>query len=216
MAFQPTHVVPDGGLPAWNEPDGSQPAAANLHAGTELHVTEQRGDWAQVSAANGWTGWVDARRLVATAPAATGQPQPPAPPAAPQAPAPPTGGGALGVVGQPRGVGISILLFLVTFGIYGIYWVFKTHDEIKTYSGQGVGGGVGLVIYVVAGIVTPFLLASEVEKLYKMEGRESPVTAATGAWVFPGIFIIVGPFIWFAKVQGALNDYWVSKGAQPA
>ena len=36
----------------------------------------------------------------------------------------------------------------------------------------------------------------------------------TGLWVFPGIFILVGPFIWFSKTNGALNDYWRSLGAQ--
>lgn len=64
MAFQATHVVPQGGIPAWNEPDGSQPVAANLHTGTELEVVERRGDWARVTASNGWVGWVDSRRLV--------------------------------------------------------------------------------------------------------------------------------------------------------
>lgn len=202
MTFEPTHVVPQGGIPAWTAPDGSQPAAANLAPGTELQIGEYRGQWAHATAANGWTGWVDGDRLVARGAVATAS----APPA-------PMGTGALGIVGQPRKVGVSILLYLVTFGIYGIYWTYKTHDEIKNYSGRGVGGGVGLVIYFLAGIVTPFLIASEVKTLHDIDGHPSPVSGGTGAWVFPGIFIIVGPFIWFAKVQGALNDYWVSKGA---
>lgn len=64
MTFTPTHFVPQGGLPAWTDPDGSQPVAANLAAGTELTISERRGDWARVEAADGWAGWVDARRLV--------------------------------------------------------------------------------------------------------------------------------------------------------
>ncbi len=31
----------------------------------ELVVVELAGDWARVVAVNGWTGWVDGRRLVA-------------------------------------------------------------------------------------------------------------------------------------------------------
>jgi hypothetical protein len=27
---------------------------------------------------------------------------------------------------------------------------------------------------------------------------------------------IIGQFVWFIKVQGALNRYWESKGAPPA
>jgi hypothetical protein len=30
--------------------------------------------------------------------------------------------------------------------------------------------------------------------------------------VIPGFLIIVGPFVWFVKVQRALNRYWESKG----
>lgn len=60
-----THVVPDGGLQAWSSPDPSVPAAATLAAGVELQLREQRGDWANVVGSNGWSGWVDARRLVA-------------------------------------------------------------------------------------------------------------------------------------------------------
>ena len=61
--WQPTHVVPSGGLPAWNEPSPDQPVATTLDGGVELAVAEQRGDWARVVAANGWEGWVDARAL---------------------------------------------------------------------------------------------------------------------------------------------------------
>lgn len=77
MAFEPTHVVPQGGVPAWNEPDGSQSPAANLAAGTELEIDEQQGQWAKVEGANGWTGWVDGGRLVARSSV------PPAAPASP-------------------------------------------------------------------------------------------------------------------------------------
>ncbi len=122
-------------------------------------------------------------------------------------------GATAGPLGHPRGTGFAILLYFVTFGIYGIYWTFKSHDEIKQHSGQGVGGWVGVLIYLVIGIVTPFLLAQEVRKMYEADGQTSPVSGKTGLWVFPGIFIIVGPIIWFVKVNGALNSYWMGKGA---
>lgn len=61
-AFHPTHVAPAGGLDAWSEP-ASGPAAAHVDAGVPLAVVERRGDWAQVVAENGWSGWVDGRKL---------------------------------------------------------------------------------------------------------------------------------------------------------
>ena len=71
-----------------------------------------------------------------------------------------------GPLGQPRGIGFGILLFIVTLTIYGYYWVFKTQDEVKNHSGQGVGGVLGLVIYIVVNPVTWFLVPSEVGKMY--------------------------------------------------
>ena len=62
------------------------------------------------------------------------------------------------------------------------------------------------------GVVSPFLLSNEVGKLYERRGQTPPVTALTGLWVFPGIFILVGPFIWFVKTNNALNSYWESQG----
>ena len=62
--WAPTHRVPDGGLRAWAAPDPSQPHVAELAARVELSVDEVRGAWARVTGSNGWTGWVDNRRLL--------------------------------------------------------------------------------------------------------------------------------------------------------
>jgi hypothetical protein len=110
--------------------------------------------------------------------------------------------------GTPRGVGVVILLYFVTLGIYGLYWYYITHDEMKRETGEGLGGGIALLIAILAGIVMPFITANEVGKMYEKAGNAKPVSAATGFWAFPGIFIIIGPFIWISKVQGALNRYW--------
>ena len=110
--------------------------------------------------------------------------------------------------GSPRSVGIVILLYIVTLGIYGLYWYYVTHDEMKRETGEGLGGGIALLITIFAGIVMPFITANEVGRMYEKAGHAKPVSAATGFWVFPGALIIIGPFIWVAKVQGALNRYW--------
>ncbi|MFQ5554518.1 MAG: SH3 domain-containing protein [Acidimicrobiia bacterium] len=60
-----THAAPVGGLQAWAQPDPSAPVMADLPAGVELQIVQQRADWAQVRASNGWEGWVDGRRLIA-------------------------------------------------------------------------------------------------------------------------------------------------------
>lgn len=122
-------------------------------------------------------------------------------------------GTAQGVLGTPRSIGKSILLAVVTLGIYTFVWVYKTHKEIKEHSGEGVGGVVGLVIYLLISVVTYFVVPSEVRRIYEIDGRESPVRGVTGLWV---LLPLIGGIVWFVKVQGALNDYWVSKGALAA
>lgn len=64
-AWAPTHVVPIGGVQVWTAPDPSLPPVTQLAPGAEVRLVERRADWAHVDASNGWSGWVDARLLVA-------------------------------------------------------------------------------------------------------------------------------------------------------
>jgi hypothetical protein len=116
-------------------------------------------------------------------------------------------------LGQPRGVGFGIFIYIITFGIYGIYWAYKTQDEMKQHTGEGLGGVVGLVVWILLNVVTAFTIPSEIGNMYARDGREKPMTGWTGLWLYPGIFLIVPAIIWFVKVQRALNGYWESKGA---
>lgn len=130
---------------------------------------------------------------------------PPAPSSAPPAPGP------TGALGKPRGIGVSILLAIVTLGIYTFVWTWKTHAEIKNHSGIGVGGPLGFVIFFVVSPVTYFLLPSEVGQMVSRSGQPSRVKGITGLWI---LLPLIGSIVWFVKVQGQLNDYWRSRGAQ--
>jgi hypothetical protein len=110
-------------------------------------------------------------------------------------------------VGKRRKIGLQILVSIVTSGLYGIYWAYRSHEEVKQYSGEGVGGVLGAVIYVFAGMITLFLLPIEIKKMYEKEGMQSPVSAVTAFWVL--LFVIP----WYVKCQAALNDFWAAKGA---
>jgi len=113
-------------------------------------------------------------------------------------------------IGEIRRTGICILLYIITLSIYGWYWYFKRHEELKNHSGEGIGGGVALILAIFVGIVMPFLTSSETGKAYERRGQQPPVTAVTGCWI---LLPIVGGIIWFVKTNGALNDYWRSLGA---
>jgi cytosine/uracil/thiamine/allantoin permease len=101
----------------------------------------------------------------------------------------------------------------LTFGIYTFVWTYKTQEEIKRYSGNGVGGVIGFVIFFLVSPVTFFTVPSEVRYMYEdLDGEKSPVRGLLGLWF---ILPLVGHLVWFVKVQGALNRYWESKGAPP-
>ena len=119
-----------------------------------------------------------------------------------------------GPLGSPRGIGFGILLFIVTFGLYGIYWAYKTHEETKQHTGDGLGGVLGLVIWILINLVSAFVIPSEIGKMYERDGRQAPVTGWTGLWLYPGIILVIPAIVWFVKVQGGLNRYWESKAAE--
>ena len=112
-----------------------------------------------------------------------------------------------GAIGEQRPFGKQTVLAIVTFGLYGVYWAYVNHEEIKQHTGEGIGGAFGAVIYAIAGIVTLFLLPIEIKKMYERDGKTSPVGPATAFW------ILAFGLPWYYKCQKALNEYWASKGA---
>jgi len=148
-------------------------------------------------------------------------PPPPPPPSGPPVAPPPTGRptafGQVGVVPPRLGgafysTGLVILLTIVTFGVWGALWTYRTSEDLKKYNGDGLGGVLGVVIYILLSVVLMFTIPNEIKTMYDRDGRESPVRAIWGLWF---LLPIIGNIIWYVKVQRALNDFWLSKGAQP-
>ena len=131
----------------------------------------------------------------------------------PPPPLQPPGGPAAGPLGQPRSIGKMILLAIVTLGSYTYIWTWRTHEEYKRYTNDGVGGWLGVVIYFILAPVTMFLVANETQKLYERENEQPPVRTILGLWF---LLPLIGNIIWFVKVQGALNEFWTRRGATPA
>jgi apolipoprotein N-acyltransferase len=113
-------------------------------------------------------------------------------------------------LGRQRGVGFVIVMYLVTLGFYGFYWIYKSFEEVRAYRGQGVGGLAGVLLAFI--IVSTFLLPAYVGRMFKEDGKHNPVSGYTGFWV---LVPYVGGFIWLWKIQSALNEFWGSKGAPP-
>src|SRR3954453_293589 len=133
---------------------------------------------------------------------ATAEVPPPAPPPAPPAPAygvPAAYGGDPGHVGTVRSTGTCVLLFVVTLGIYGLYWDYQVHEDMKRHSGRGIGGIVALLLAFFVGFVMPFFTSSEVGVMQESSGRRKTVEAITGLWI---LLPLVGVIIWFVKTNG--------------
>jgi hypothetical protein len=139
-------------------------------------------------------------------------------PPPPVPPVPPAGGPPQGVVPQDLGrvwyqVGLNILFAIITLGIWTWFWTYHTAKDLKEYNGDGLGGTISLVLAIIINVVVWFTIPNEVEKMYRGDDRQSPVGPLWGLWFF---LPIVGPFVWYLKVQRALNEFWLSKGASVA
>ena len=115
--------------------------------------------------------------------------------------------------GPYNSIPLVILLTIITCGIWGIFWTYRNSEDLKKYNGDGLGGVLGVVIFLLLAVVLMFTIPNEIEKMYQRDGRESPVNTWWGLWF---LLPIIGNIIWYVKVQNALNDFWVSKGAIPA
>jgi hypothetical protein len=146
-------------------------------------------------------------------PSETPGPPPAAPVSAPAsgyAALPPRGVVPADVTGVFYSKGLTIFLTIITLGIWSFLWVYRTSEDLKKYNGDGLGGVLAVVIHLLLNIVLWFTIPNEIKDLYERDGRQSPVSAIWGLWF---LLPIVGAFIWYFKVQNALNDFWASKGA---
>ncbi len=83
-----------------------------------------------------------------------------------------------GPLGQPRGIGFGILMYIITLSFYSVYWAFKTFEELKQHTGEGIGGVFGLVVRIV--VISPvslFLAPSEIGKMYRRTARRPRLPA---------------------------------------
>ena len=52
-------------------------------------------------------------------------------------------------VGKLRNPWFVIVISIITLGIYALYWQYQVFKDNKAYSGEGIGGPIGLVIAII-------------------------------------------------------------------
>lgn len=116
-----------------------------------------------------------------------------------------------GPVGRTHNAGTVILLSIVTLGVYTWIWTYRQFEDFKKYSGDGIGGTVGVILAIVINPVVWFLIPNELQtNIYEPEGEQCPVSAIWGLWF---LLPIIGNFIWYLKMQEVINDFWMRRGA---
>ena len=121
-------------------------------------------------------------------------------------------------LGERRGIVRHIVFGILTLGLYWWYWAYKTHKTTKERTGQGLGGPLGLVLWILFYPVNAFVIPAEIGRMYRQAGKETRLTGWTGLWLFPFGLLIVPAFVWWWKVQGAMNRFLESDPdvAEPA
>jgi hypothetical protein len=103
-----------------------------------------------------------------------------------------------------------VLLTIITLGIWAWVWSYQNGRELKDHNRVGIGGIGYFLITLLIYPVTMFLMASEVEEMYRREGEEPPITTIWGLWFLLPVF---GNLIWYLRIQRSINDYWRQRGA---
>jgi hypothetical protein len=113
-------------------------------------------------------------------------------------------------LGKARSIGLTILLTIVTFGIWTFFWSYMTAEDLKRYRHDGLGGVAYVLINFFFSPAVMFLMADEVAKLYEDAGERPPITAVWGFWF---LLPLIGNLIWYIRIQNALNTFWTMRGA---
>ena len=105
---------------------------------------------------------------------------------------------------KKRGLASLIIFSIITFGIYGFYWIYKLSQDVNTVcEGDGKKTS-GLLKYLLFGIITfgiynlvwLYMLGDRLQdnaSKYNLSFKESGGTILL--WYLLGSFIIIGPFI---------------------
>ncbi len=131
-------------------------------------------------------------------------------PAVPPPPEQPITEASHGPIGKPRSVGLTILVAILTFGIWTWVWSYMNGEELRTYRRNGLGGVAYLLLTIIFVPITMFLMANEVENLYLDAGEQPRITTLWGLWF---LLPLIGQIVWYVRIQHAINEFWQARGA---
>nr|AOR51124.1 hypothetical protein [uncultured bacterium pAW1] len=98
-----------------------------------------------------------------------------------------------------RNMWIQVLLFIITFGFYGIYWFYQTATEMKHLENDPYAEPALWTILM-------FIPLANIYSLYKYTGLyEAASRNHMNRWILFLLWLVFSPAVWFI-VQTELND----------
>jgi len=120
-------------------------------------------------------------------------------------------------IGKNRSVFAPLLLPIVTFGIYGLVWIYKIFTEADFYCERKVdvtsgGAAVGFLFIpffnFVWGIMLWFKLPGLLTKMQQADGVPENQLTHYGHYGWLNFLPIIGGILWIIMTQSAFNQYW--------
>ena len=105
---------------------------------------------------------------------------------------------------KKRGLVGLVILSIITFGIYGLFWIHKLAKDVNTICDGDGKKTSGLLKYILFGLITfgiydmiwVFMLGDRLQDNAPRYGQQIKENGGTILlWLLLGSFIIVGPFI---------------------
>lgn len=108
---------------------------------------------------------------------------------------------------QKRNVGISILLSLVTCGIYSIYWFIKLTDEANYLSGEmSTSGGLAFLFSLVTCGIYSIFWAYNIGKKMMEAQRKAGMIPNDNSILYIILSVLGLQIVVFAIVQSDINN----------
>ena len=93
-------------------------------------------------------------------------------------------------------LGIQIVLAIVTLGLYGLYWVYSTADQLNKGTNADISPGIVLIAM--------FIPFGALYSFWKVSNASEAVTDQSAMVLFL-LFIFFGPLSWY-WIQSGINS----------
>ncbi len=119
-----------------------------------------------------------------------------------------------GPLGEVRSPMTTLLLTIITCGIYGIVWLYKVSKEINDYTQSELTNPSFAIIGIFCAVFTwieVYKIDQALVQIDRVEGRQSESKFLI--WILLSILVGFGFFMMIYQVQEQLNRIWVSNGS---